>query len=67
VTKPGFLLVNELKFTYEHLQYQHFFRLASARHKGDNRIDGRDGKGRDREREERGGKRKGEREGEAGS
>jgi hypothetical protein len=33
VTKSGFFCYgNELKFTYEHLQFQNFFRLASDRH-----------------------------------
>jgi hypothetical protein len=53
---------NELKFTYEHLQFQKFFRLVSARHKG------RTGKGEgmggeEKGREEREGKGKREWEG----
>jgi hypothetical protein len=33
---------NELKFTYEHLQFQKIFRLANARREGE----GKEGKGR---------------------
>jgi hypothetical protein len=56
---------NELKFTYEHLQFQKFFRLASARHKGENRK-GEGMGGEEKEREGRGGKKEKEKGGEAG-
>jgi hypothetical protein len=47
VTKSGFFCFgNELKFTYEHLQFQKIFRLATARHLREGRNkDGRGGKG----------------------
>jgi hypothetical protein len=39
---------NELKFTYEHLQFQKIFRLANARHKGESKKEeGRGGEGRE--------------------
>jgi hypothetical protein len=61
VTKSGlFCYGNELKFTYEHLQFQKFFRLASARHtRQGRRKDGTGGEGRGGEGRGRGGEGRG--------